>query len=230
MGAQFRSHDLNSSVITTVLNPTGSSPCWSSGGGIGSSNGSKRMIVRRADVLRFLDLDPSGRTIIGGTHAIRLPDSGGGNQVPFTLGASLVVIYRTSSDPLRAIVLYDGGFTMDHGSDSFSLTVAGFYQSSLLDPKARLIMIVGDGQSNFSERVLFNGHVIASNPFTGALGDSWDSPTFHDRAAHTLVAPRRCRLGDRHDRSRGLRIVRLSNGGRTDFQHDRPGHGPRRPA
>jgi hypothetical protein len=33
VGAQFKERDLNSSVVTTILNPNGSSPCLSSGGG-----------------------------------------------------------------------------------------------------------------------------------------------------------------------------------------------------
>jgi hypothetical protein len=103
--------------------------------------------------------------------------------VPFTLGASLVVIYRAPTDPLRAIVVYDGGFTMDNGTDAISQTIAGFYQSSSLDPSAKLTMIVGDGQSNFSERVLFNGSPIATNPFVSSLGGTWDNPTF-------TIAPR----------------------------------------
>ena len=38
-------------------------------------------------------------------------------------------------------------------------------------------MIVGDGQSNFTERVLVNGTVLSTNPFVGALGESWDNLT-----------------------------------------------------
>ena len=99
VGAQFKGNSLNSPVITKLLNPTGTSPCWSSGGGTGESQGAKRFFLFRADVLRFFDLDSNGRPIVAGNHTVRLAESGsGGNQTPFTLGASLVIIYRAPGD------------------------------------------------------------------------------------------------------------------------------------
>src|SRR5258705_8723454 len=54
-GAQFKGHDI--APFTVTLNPTGTSPCWSSGGGTGGGGESKRFFIRRADVLRFFALD-----------------------------------------------------------------------------------------------------------------------------------------------------------------------------
>src|SRR4030095_12608903 len=104
---------------------------------------------------------------------VRLPDAGTGNQVPVTNGASLVVIYRNpdSGAPLRSIVIYDGGFTLDQQHDVMSQTIKGFYQASSSDPDARMTHIVGDGQSNFAERVLFRpGTVNDANESTIAGG------------------------------------------------------------
>src|SRR3954467_13448409 len=42
-GAQFKGHNIAS--LSKVLNPLGTSPCWSSGGGTGSSGGAKRMVL-----------------------------------------------------------------------------------------------------------------------------------------------------------------------------------------
>jgi hypothetical protein len=139
------------------------------------------MIAYRADVLRFLGIDGNansptfGKHLVNGLHTVVLPDSGAGNAVPSTAGASLVVIYREPSMPLNAIVIYDGGYTMDQSTQRMTATVEGFYQAASSNPVARMTHMVGDGQANFSERVLVDGHVIATNPF---VGPSWDTRTF----------------------------------------------------
>ena len=109
---------------------------------------------------------------------MKLPDEGSGNQVPYYGGVSLVVIYRDPNPAaaLKSIVIYDGGHTMDQSTEGMTQTIQGFYQASTVEPLAKMTHIVGDGQSNFLERVLFNGHVIAGPgssapaPFSGALG------------------------------------------------------------
>ena len=100
------------------------------------------------------------------THTVKFPDSGNGNATPFTLGASLVIVYRSQPnlidpEPLRGIVIYDGGFTIDQATDTLIQPIAGFYQASTT-PNAHVTMIVGDGQSNFSEKVLFNDNIPAN--------------------------------------------------------------------
>jgi hypothetical protein len=141
-----------------------------------------------ADVLRFFSLDNNGRFIVDDTsNEVKFADSGGGNQAPQTLGASLVVIYRRPQDPLRGIVLYHGGFTINQNSDSVTQLIKGWYEASAPPPSppspvaAKLRLIIGDGQANFPERVRFNGTAIAdeSNNFSPFIGPSWDNPTFN---------------------------------------------------
>ena len=77
---------------------------------------------------------------------MKLPDAGIGNKVPATAGASLVVIYRDPSKPLRSIVLYDGGYTMDHSTQQMTQTIKGFFQAAAA-PSAKITHIVGNGQA-----------------------------------------------------------------------------------
>lgn len=185
MGATFDGHPLYTPTgpLAKVLAPGGTAPCWSSGGGTGASSGQHRTYTYRADVLRFLgiDGDKSRRTFgkfrVNGGHRVQVPDSGpSGNGVPIALGASLVVVYRDPSAPLRAIVLYDGAYTMDQTSESMSQRIRGFYQAAT--PDATITHIVGSGQANKSERLYVNGVQVAVNPFAAVQGASWDNPTF----------------------------------------------------
>ncbi len=151
---------------------SGTPPCWSNGGGTGSSNGSNRTYGYRADVLRFLGVDPAtGKLAANGAHAVSLPDGGGVEAI----GASLVVVYRDPSLPLSAIVLYDGAYTMGQAVESMALTSDGFYDAG---NDAKLTHIVGSGQSNKSENLTYNGTRIAVNPFASTAGPKWDNPTF----------------------------------------------------
>jgi hypothetical protein len=106
-------------------------------------------------VLRFLPADASGNLVVNGAHSVEIPDSGG-NTVPTALGASLVVVYRDPSLPLNAIVIYDGGYTMDNSTGSMTQTIRGFYQADAPSAKSspKLTHIVGSGQANKSERLL----------------------------------------------------------------------------
>lgn len=185
IGAMFRGQPLTpdgaSRSLARPLNPAGTAPCWSSGGAAGGADGAHRMMVYRADVLRFLPIDRTegsptyGKHLVNGRHTVVLPDAGLGNSVPSTAGASLVVIYRDATRPLNAIVIYDGGYTMDQSSRSMTRTVHGFYEAARRNPAAKVTQIVGDGQANFSERLLIDGVPMATNPF---VGPSWDTVTF----------------------------------------------------
>ncbi len=124
-GAQFRNSDL--APVTTVV--TGTSPCWSNGGGTGGGSGRTEYLYR-ADVIKLFPV-VDGKYAINGTHSLKLVDvGGGGNQVPFTLGATLLVVFRDVKEPYRAIVVYDGSFVMNQGSDFVTQTMRGFYQAS----------------------------------------------------------------------------------------------------
>jgi hypothetical protein len=166
-GARFRDHDI--SQIARALNPSGVPPCWSMGG-------SNKMLSYRADVLRFLDQDPvTGKLRVNGDHAVRLPDSGGA-ATPSTGGATLLVVYRDSDDPLmplRSIVLYDGGQTVVPGRKSMSQALTGFYQASATEPRARLTAILGEGLDRFTETLTVNSGAVFVDP----VGPVWDNPT-----------------------------------------------------
>ena len=83
-----------------------------------SGNQSLTMWAFKADVLRLLPMQmdlngPTGKRLANGDHTVRLPDAGGGNQVPESAGAVLLVVYRNpepdpSMNPLRRIVVYEG--------------------------------------------------------------------------------------------------------------------------
>jgi len=174
---------------------TGTPPCWSSGGGTGSSNGSKSLRVYRADVGPYMVINGAYQT--NGNFQVRLHDSGSnGAGTPLTEGASLVIVYRTLSAPLKSVVIYDGSWTMNNAIQFMSQTVSGFYQADGSAPSAgRLTHIVGDGQLNFTEALYYNGSLLQSNPFVGAAGFSWDNTTYNvtvpDNASQvtTLVIP-----------------------------------------
>ena len=187
-GAKFRGESIGG--LAKVVNPSGSAPCWSSGGATGSSNGAHVMISYRADVLRFLGVDPAtGKLQVNTSHPVELPDSGAtGNTVPSTGGATLVIVYRNAvkEEDLRSIVIYNGGLTVDRGNRGADLTLGGFYQASSVAPRAKMTPILGDGQDNFSEQVFLNSQPLSldppassTNPFTKV----WENPTFDVSAA-----------------------------------------------
>ena len=183
-GARFNGHPLENpnGPLAKVLGDYGTAPCWSSGGGTGSSGGTKQTYTYRADVLRFLDVDESptsanyGKYIVNGAHAVTLPDSGSGNGIPIALGASLVVVYRDTTKPLSAVVIYDGSYTINNSALSLSQTIKGFYQAAS-SPRAKITYIVGSGQSNKRENLDINGSLVL-NPFSSSAGSSWDNLTF----------------------------------------------------
>jgi hypothetical protein len=186
LGAKFEGLPLTSSSgpLAKVLVSDGTAPCWSSGGATGSANGQIRTYTYRADVLRFLPVDANGNFVVNGAHAVEIPDSGpSGNTVPIAIGASLVVVYRDPSLPLNAIVIYDGGYTMDNSTGSMTQTIRGFYQAD--GTAAKMTHIVGSGQANKSERLLLPGLAPIVNPFNASSGNNWDSPTYNV----TLTSP-----------------------------------------
>src|SRR5262245_55913658 len=179
-GAQFRDTDL--APVTTVVN--GTSPCWSSGGATGGGSG-KTEYLYRADVLKLFPV-VDGKYAVNGTHSLRLVDTGSnGNTVPFTLGATLVVVFRDVKEPYRAIVIYDGGFVMNNGSEFITQTMKGFYQASD-SSTARLSMVTGEGQDGFYDRVLVNGKVLGENVFNGP---SWEHHDFSFSNSDPALSP-----------------------------------------
>src|SRR5262245_62885418 len=150
-------------MIAVDLAPSGTSPCWSGGGGTGGSGGAHRTHTFRADVFQFLPIDANGKVQANGAHVITLPDAGTGNEVPSSAGASLVVIYRDPTKPLTSIVIYDGSYSMDNSTGIMSQTIQGFYQAALTSPQAKLTHIVANGSSSKSDRLRFSTTPISSN-------------------------------------------------------------------
>src|SRR5262249_44228803 len=146
------------------------SPACAIDDGKGWPYGSKAMWSYRADVLRFFPrIKPSDPTqpvqvLATGAHEITLPDMGKSRSFPSTLGAALVLVYRVAGydaatgyqaprQPLRSIVIYDGGYTLNDDSKQLKLPMQGFYEASRTAPDAHLALVVADGESNKSERV-----------------------------------------------------------------------------
>ena len=168
-------------IVGRVLGDPNNPACWSSGGTHGASQASGR--VYRADVLGILPIDATGHRVTNYTHTVKLPDSGlnGNGTIFLTDGATLVLVYRIQVPgkpriaPLRAVVLYDGTYTLAKGSPAFTQTVGGFYQAGNGggSAAATITPIVANGQSSFVESL----SVTPNNPFTGTAGVRWDSPT-----------------------------------------------------
>ena len=204
---QVRGFPLSSEdgVLGKILG-TGTPPCWSGGGGTGSSGGAHKTFTYRTDVLRFLHIDETtGKYKVNGAYQVQLPD---GNDVT-ALGASLVVIYRDTdtTKPLKAIVLYDGAYTMDQSTEGMFQSIKGFYDGGA---SARLTHIVGSGQANKSEIVRFNGTAVATNPFQFQCGARLGQSHFCRRWRGTRWPSDG---GDDVGRSRGLQHVRLPDVG-----------------
>ncbi len=180
---------LNGYAITGSFLPTatsGAPSSWSSGGCSGSGNGSKIIQAYKADVRPFLPLDANGKIQGNGAFQIKLSDAGSnGNTVPFTLGATLVIIYRVESPSalLNSIVLYEGTFAPNNTSPTMSQTIKGFYRPAA-SPSAKITHIVGAGQPGKLEQVSFNNQPLLSPygtlpPFPGIYNGSWDNPTWN---------------------------------------------------
>ena len=191
-GAKFKGNDISQSAV--LLDKAGTAACWSNGGGTGENHGSRATWSFRADVLRFFPrVRPASpnrpvQVLIGGNHTVTLPDMGRSNRLPSTLGAGLVVVYRvvgydpatgyqTARQPLRSIVLFDGGITLDNKTREVQIPLEGWYEASRTSPQAKLALLVADGQSNKSERVqirstasVADNQLVATNPFRANTG------------------------------------------------------------
>ena len=182
----FRGEAISGKVIGPAVRVPG---CWGSGGGAGAVSSTTQLRAYRADVLRnfAVSTDPAtpGKLLVNGLHQVALADSGGGgtqspssgNQVTYVEGASLVVVYRVASDPLKAVVIYDGGVTLDTDFPPMDVNIGGYYDATP-NASARMTHLVGNGGLR-PETLAVNGETVGgSNPFSGALGSAWDNPTF----------------------------------------------------
>lgn len=171
-------------IVGKVLGNPGNPACWSAGGTTGAANGAGRSY--RADVLRYLKIDPDNNVrLANGRHTVSLPDSGGnGNgNILLTDGATLVLVYRVvvpgqpQFAPLRAVVAYDGSYTLSKHSAPMTQTIGGYYQAAP-NALAKMTPIVANGQPDYVETLTVNGAAINGSPFTGTAGTKWDNRTF----------------------------------------------------
>ena len=147
--------------------------CWSSGVPLS-------LTMFRVDVLRWLpirldkDDKPTGKRLVTDDdliahglplHQVKLPTRNGNND-PETAGASLVLVYRDPSQPLRKIVLYDGVHVQSSASEVTTQNLRGFYKSSLAK-SAQITHILAGGQPNNRERILFRDNTTTDTPISG---------------------------------------------------------------
>ena len=171
----FNTNKIQGAALGNPQSPNGA--CSSSGGIAGYG------FVYRADVLRYLPVDSNNNPQANGNQTVQLPDAGPKGIGTYTNGASLVVIYRIvvpglpTIAPLRAVVIYNGAFTMNKQSAGLTQNVAGFYQASPF-AAARITGIVANGQPGFSSPLSVNGQTLDTDPFEGAQGGRWDNPSY----------------------------------------------------
>jgi hypothetical protein len=190
-GVKFRGFDIDITNPVTVKASAAplqgsTAPCWSSGVPL-----SMRMF--RADVLRFLPMQvdkndkPTGKRLVNDSdlaarglppHTVTLPVRTG-NEIPESAGASLFVVYRDSTQPLRKIVMYDGIFIKPALNVDMVQSLQGFYRSSA-DKSAQITHIVASGQPNMNDRISFNNELLATNPFVAGSASqrAWANPTY----------------------------------------------------
>ncbi len=166
-------------IVGKVLGNANNPGCAIFGGGRSSGR------VYRADILRYLAIDQTHNVrLANGPHSVKLPDNGTARDgtVVLTGGATLVVVYRivVPGNPaiarLRAVVLYDGSYTLTEDTPEMTQTVGGFYQASGFG--ATMTQIASGGESDFIETIYPNGsQASSSNLFRGSQGPRWDNPT-----------------------------------------------------
>ena len=137
-GVQFNGSnvvDAEVGLVKRTFEDLGSSaPCFSSG------REPLTLWAFKADVLRLLPMQmdatgPTGKRLANGAHTVRLPDASGGNVVPESAGAALLVVYRdpeadVTLNPLRRVVVYDGLKRKPDLVTTLTQTLRGFYGSS----------------------------------------------------------------------------------------------------
>jgi hypothetical protein len=185
--AYFNGYQITGAILGNPNAPVS----WSSGGCAGASNGATTMRAYRVDVRKYLPVGANGISQPNTSYTVEFADSGSnGNTAPFTLGATLVILYRVISPdfPLNAIVLYDGAFAPSNTSSVMTQVLQGFYQPGPAPnssyPSAKLTHIVANGQSKKNETVTLNGTPLPQlygktlPPFPGLYNQDWDNATW----------------------------------------------------
>ena len=197
--AFFNGYAINGTQLGNTQGPSS----WSSGGCAGANSGSKTLRTYRADVRPYLlngHVDQSGKVQYNGSYTAMFADSGK-NQLPYVLGATLVVVYRVFSPavPLNSIVIYDGAYYPNNTQLNMIQSLPGFYQAASPDANHpdKLTHIVGNGQINKYETVSLQASgpqgsganvtlpplysQYPHDPFPGiyiSSNGTWDNPTW----------------------------------------------------
>ncbi len=188
---KFRGSAITVAKASSAPLAPSTAPCWSGG----SSKSTYTMTMFRADVLRLLPIQndasgqPTGKVLVNDADllsngqaltTVTLPDAGTGNRVPSTAGATLFVVYRDPAHPLTSISVYDG-IAIQAPRAVTTQTIRGFLQAAA-SPTARMTQIVGSGAKNATDRLFFNGSLLATDAFMATASPSsdraWSSPTF----------------------------------------------------
>jgi VCBS repeat-containing protein len=185
--AQFNGNPISPTArkaSSLMLSSLGGNPatCWTSAG-----TSSAVVTMFRADVLPLLPkrMDANnqwtGKYYANGSHTVSLLETAGNHSVNSS-GATLVLVYRDPTQPLRKVVIFDGVYALpDTGGVILSENLRGFYKSSS-SKSAKLTYLVGGGGNNQTGSVWFGSQqVSAGNPFpqTSPSSDrSWANPTY----------------------------------------------------
>src|SRR6266850_5574804 len=114
VGAKFNGHDI------TGLTSFGASACDADD----DDGHAGKIVLHRADVLPFFQRDTSGKIIVNTTHVATLPDRRNAN----TLGVRLLILYRTPTSGLRAIVLFEQ-FALPVSLSNTAIATSSFVRS-----------------------------------------------------------------------------------------------------
>ncbi len=189
-GVKFRGTEINLTDVVRVRRASTpsngqDSPCFGTGVPVTTH-------MFRADVLGLLPMQvdkddkATGKRLVNDAdlvahalppHTVTLPVRNG-NHVPESAGASLVVVYRDSTQPLRKIVIYNGDapLTLDAPLER---SLQGFYKSAST-PSAKITYFVASGQPNSSDNISFNDVQIAADAFPSGSASqrAWANATY----------------------------------------------------
>src|SRR5215203_347767 len=193
-GVTYRGAPITGAKASTIQSLPGlpAASCWGAAG-----SGESSLTIFRADVLALLEkrLDSNGKwtgkylvndsdlvSVNKPLHKVTLPQQGTGNVLTQSAGATLLLVFRDLTQPLRKIVVYDGAYAQAQGT-TMTQTIRGFYKSDARAgfKSAQITHIVGSGASNTNERLLFKGANIETNPIPAPIDSGadrgWANPT-----------------------------------------------------
>ena len=190
-GVKFRGSLISPTTIKVSSFQLSSNPatCWGAAGSPGAY-----VAEYRSDVLYLLPkrFDANnlwtGKYLVNGQHTVTLPEKAGNNATQ-SAGATLVIVYRDPSLPLKKVLLFDGAYSQPEGAAMLE-SLRGFYKSGAAS--ASLTYAVGTGGNNQTEAVLFNNTVVSTTdpfPQTSPSSDrSWATTTYGSNVLGPLMS------------------------------------------